>query len=375
MQELDAILRSHLQYQGEVASYVFSGSEPGMMRQLFERKDRPLYGSAVPMRLERLRDEDIAPYVRASASQSGPRGRRRARPAAADRAGAPAARDPPRPPALGRGRPTARPRSSRTGSAAHAAALLELQPEFDAHWRALPTSEQKALRAVIAGQGSPFKGDVLRRLALDKTTAHNAVQRLIASGDVEVVERRHAIIDPLFAEWVGAIAAGARLSAGVESSAVAERRATSSSSRSTRASSSSTRSSCGRRRGRRPGRGSAPLRRLAAEQLRVALLLLARPARQARDQLAFDQPLETRPRRRRARRTGRAARVRPFSSPGVCGPRSISTREQRQLGGRELERLVEQVPVLRDAAARPTREPRPALRARRSSAARIVGSS
>src|SRR4051794_1219070 len=35
---MDAILRSHIQYQGEAASYVFSGSEPGMMEQLFEDK-------------------------------------------------------------------------------------------------------------------------------------------------------------------------------------------------------------------------------------------------------------------------------------------------------------------------------------------------
>ena len=33
------------------------------MRQLFEVKDRPLYGSAVPLRLQRLQDEDIAEYV------------------------------------------------------------------------------------------------------------------------------------------------------------------------------------------------------------------------------------------------------------------------------------------------------------------------
>ena len=39
-------LRSHIQHQGEVASYVFAGSEPGLMRLLFETKDRPLYGSA-----------------------------------------------------------------------------------------------------------------------------------------------------------------------------------------------------------------------------------------------------------------------------------------------------------------------------------------
>jgi len=50
---------------------------------------------------------------------------------------------------------------------------------------------------------------VLRRLALDKTTAHNAVQRLIAAADVEVVERRHVVIDPLFAEWVGGLESGA----------------------------------------------------------------------------------------------------------------------------------------------------------------------
>jgi hypothetical protein len=33
------------------------------MKQLFEHKDRPLYGSAVPMRLQRLANEDIAAYL------------------------------------------------------------------------------------------------------------------------------------------------------------------------------------------------------------------------------------------------------------------------------------------------------------------------
>ena len=60
---MDALLRSHIQHQGEVASYIFSGSEPGMMRQLFEDKARPLYGAAAPLRLHSLRDEDIAAYV------------------------------------------------------------------------------------------------------------------------------------------------------------------------------------------------------------------------------------------------------------------------------------------------------------------------
>ena len=33
---MDALLRSHIQFQGEVASFVFAGSEPGLMRELFE---------------------------------------------------------------------------------------------------------------------------------------------------------------------------------------------------------------------------------------------------------------------------------------------------------------------------------------------------
>src|SRR5919106_5246257 len=63
VREMDALLRSHIQFQGEVASFVFAGSEPGMMRELFEDESRPLYGAAVPMRLGRLADGDIAEYI------------------------------------------------------------------------------------------------------------------------------------------------------------------------------------------------------------------------------------------------------------------------------------------------------------------------
>src|SRR6185503_3929255 len=38
---LDGLLRSHIQHHGEVASYVFAGSEPALMRLLFETKERP----------------------------------------------------------------------------------------------------------------------------------------------------------------------------------------------------------------------------------------------------------------------------------------------------------------------------------------------
>lgn len=48
LQGVDGVFRSHLQHQREV-SCVFCGSEPSMLRALFERRARPLYGQALLM--------------------------------------------------------------------------------------------------------------------------------------------------------------------------------------------------------------------------------------------------------------------------------------------------------------------------------------
>ena len=199
--EMEAILRSHIQHQGEVASYVFAGSEPGMMEQLFENKERPLYGAAVPMRLERLQSQDIAAYVIERF-----RGTNRSVGDAVNPLLQTAAGHPQRAILLAH-RLWAVVDEGETATLddwnnAHAAALDELDPEFDAHWRGLGTTEQKALRAVLAGDGSPLSGNVLARLDLDKATAHKALRRLAAAAEVERTDGRYAIVDPLFTEWI-----------------------------------------------------------------------------------------------------------------------------------------------------------------------------
>jgi hypothetical protein len=198
--EMDAILRSHIQYQGEVASYVFSGSEPGMMERLFEDRDRPLYGSAVPMRLGRLASDDIGRYVLDRFKGTGRSVGEALNPLLQTAKGHPQR-------AIhlahrlweevGEGEAATLP----DWQAAHEAALRELNPEFEAHWRSFGTSEQKALRAVLAGEGSPLRGHVLERLDLDKATAHKALKRLAARAEVES-DGGYAIVDPLFAEWI-----------------------------------------------------------------------------------------------------------------------------------------------------------------------------
>jgi len=88
--------------------------------------------------------------------------------------------------------------------AAHAAAMRELEPEFDAQWRGLDLSEQKTLRSLSLGDGSPYRSAVLRRLELTKDAVRRALPRLAATAEIEELDAGgYAIVDPLLAEWIG----------------------------------------------------------------------------------------------------------------------------------------------------------------------------
>jgi uncharacterized protein len=56
---LDGLLRSHVQYHGDAAVYVYAGSQPSMMRKLFSDRERPLYGQAEPLELGPLPLDDV----------------------------------------------------------------------------------------------------------------------------------------------------------------------------------------------------------------------------------------------------------------------------------------------------------------------------
>lgn len=198
---LDGLIRSHIQYHGDVASYVFAGSEPGLMEQLFEDRDRPLYGSAVPMRLGRLDPEDVGEYVAARFEQTG----RNVGEALGLLLHA-AAGHPQRAMLLAHHLwetvELGQAATLEDWSSAYAAALAELEAEFDAEWRHLDSSSQKTLRSVLEGDGSPYRGDILRRLALTKDMVRKALPRLAAAALIERHGDRHEIVDPLFAAWI-----------------------------------------------------------------------------------------------------------------------------------------------------------------------------
>jgi hypothetical protein len=204
VKEMDAVLRSHIQFQGEVASFVFAGSEPGLMRELFEDKERPLYGQAVPMRLERLDDADIAGYIGDRFRETGRSVGEALNPLVA------AAQGHPQRAMLLAHRlwEEVGPNGTATladWGRAQAAAHAELQPEFDANWRRLSTNAQKALRAVIAGEGSPFQRTVLEQLDLPKSTARASLSSLLANATVEQRGDEYVVVDPLFAAWISQV--------------------------------------------------------------------------------------------------------------------------------------------------------------------------
>lgn len=207
---LDGLLRSHVQHHGEVASYVFAGSEPGLMRQLFENRERPLYGSAVPMRLGRLEAPDIASYVADRFAQTG-RGAGEALGPLLDAAQGHPQRVIMLAHRLWEQLPAGATATIHHWELAHAAAAAETEPEFDARWRGYGSpAEQKVLRSIVAGHGSAFREAVLARLQLEKSTARSAAQRLLDSADVEAAGAgKYRVVDPLYAEWIARLDAGA----------------------------------------------------------------------------------------------------------------------------------------------------------------------
>ena len=208
--DLDGLLRSHIQHQGEVASYVFAGSEPGLMKQLFEDRDRPLYGSAVPMRLDRLDNGDIADYVAARFTASG-RSVGEALGPLLDAADGHPQRAMMLAHHLWERVPVDGSATLDDWIVAYEGALLELEPEFDARWRGYPSaSTTRTLRSIIAGDGAAFRQAVLHRLDLEKPTAQHAVRRLLDSAEIETHGAgRYRVVDPLYAAWIRRIDAGA----------------------------------------------------------------------------------------------------------------------------------------------------------------------
>ena len=180
IEDLDGLIRSHIQHQGEVASYVFAGSEPGLMKQLFENKERPALRLGRADAARRLDDADIADYVADTVRRAGDAPARRWA-AARDGAGTSAAGDHARLSPLGAG-PAGRAASLEHWELAHAAARAEVSRSSTRCGGATarrPTRKRCGRSSRATGRRSVKASSPARAREVD---GRSAVKRLLGHG-------------------------------------------------------------------------------------------------------------------------------------------------------------------------------------------------
>jgi hypothetical protein len=201
----DAVIRSEIQHHGDAASYVFAGSQLGMMRSLFADKRRALYGQARAVDLSPLDPEDVATYLD---------GRFRAGNREIGEALGPLldlARGHPQRTMLlahllwGLTEPGTRADEEQWLAAADRA-MTEVQDELRAIWTGLSAGQRRALTAVAENREGIYAAG-RRHGGSRGGSAKAAVEVLMDSGEIyrdADTKTGFRVVDPLLGEWVAA---------------------------------------------------------------------------------------------------------------------------------------------------------------------------
>lgn len=200
LEGMDGVFRSHIQHHRNV-SYLFSGSEPTLLRELFENRTRPLYGQAERVRLDRLRFDEAHDFVARKFSETGKDVGEAA----------------PEVVFITEGHPQrlmllANFLWDRTGPdmpstvsdvrTAYDAALRMAEPELRYLWDPLSTNEQRVISALAAGY-SPYQQEAKLLLGIaSRSSAARAVETLEGKAIIERDGDVLRIIDPLLGRWV-----------------------------------------------------------------------------------------------------------------------------------------------------------------------------
>jgi len=203
---LDAVFRAELQHHGDCVAYVFAGSHPGMMRELFADRTRPFFDQASPVTLGPLPDDALADHIGGVFENSG---------RSCDQVlGALLA--------LATGHPqrsmqlaahlwqqTAAGRSAdhETWQAALDGVHAEVSEAFRERWDALPASYRKALSAIAANDVPLLSRSAQQAYGTRPNATDKAVSALRDVGDIERnadLPTGYRVVDPLWRQWVAA---------------------------------------------------------------------------------------------------------------------------------------------------------------------------
>ncbi|MGB7685288.1 MAG: hypothetical protein WBL45_05840 [Solirubrobacterales bacterium] len=198
---IDGLFRSRIQRHGDAASYIFAGSHPGLMEQLFGERERPFFDQARVFRLDPLAAADLVEFVGLRFEE----GRRDATPVLQALIDA-AQGHPQRAMLLAHYLWEQTPRGETAMPERWQAALESIFTEhgeaLEATWDALGANEQSVLAAFALGSESLFNERTLTRFNLSKGGAQHARDKLAHVGHLRIVNGLWQPVDPLLMEWI-----------------------------------------------------------------------------------------------------------------------------------------------------------------------------
>ena len=188
------LLRTKLQHHFQQIGLVFAGSEPSMMRMLFEDSDQPFYAQAdllpvPPLSLAGFTDivadgfDGNPPAGVASTIHGFTRGHPQRSMQLADAAWN-AVLD----------------RSDNPWADALAAVREATASGHETRFSAATPADQAVLRLVAANE--PLFGRAAELLELSRSSAQNSRSRLVAAGQLSEDGATRRIVDPLYADWI-----------------------------------------------------------------------------------------------------------------------------------------------------------------------------
>jgi hypothetical protein len=198
-------IRSELEQHGKLAAYVFSGSHPGLMRDLFSDRRHAFFAQAKPIDLPPLAAADLAEYIGARFEAGGRDPGEALEPLLATADG-----HPQRAMLLAHHLyESTKPKASATTEewvTALAGATRDANPEVEAAWDAWNNSERR-LMTVVSQRTTPLQGTVAReRYGVSKTGSNNqTIERLRRDGHIvadQTTTTGWRVVDPLLELWL-----------------------------------------------------------------------------------------------------------------------------------------------------------------------------
>jgi hypothetical protein len=202
---LAGTMRSELEQHGSAAGYIFSGSHPGLMRDLFSDRRHAFFAQAKPIPLQRLGSEDLADYIGVRFQEGG-----RDAGEALELLLGTAAGHPQRAMLLAHhlyeNTEYGTPASTEEWVKAYAAATLDATPEVQAAWDSWSNSERRIM-AVIATRTTPLQGRVAQdEFGISKTGGNRlTIAGLEREGQLvsdDTTRTGWRVVDPLLELWL-----------------------------------------------------------------------------------------------------------------------------------------------------------------------------